>query len=89
MSTGSCRKAPKHTDLELPTGTGKTLPGLLIAEWVPRKVRKWPSGLGQSNHTRLVAASAAKLGLKTTMQPGLRSLIRPESNADLWSVLGR
>jgi len=34
--------AEKHQDtadiaLELPTGTGKTLPGLLIAEWVRRK----------------------------------------------------
>ncbi|UZK92681.1 DEAD/DEAH box helicase (plasmid) [Mycobacterium ulcerans] len=34
--------AQKHQDtadiaLELPTGTGKTLPGLLIAEWVRRK----------------------------------------------------
>jgi hypothetical protein len=34
--------AEKHTEtadlaLELPTGTGKTLPGLLIAEWVRRK----------------------------------------------------
>lgn len=57
--------------LELPTGTGKTLPGLLIAEWVRRKAEGPVLYAAPTKQlTRQVAANAEREGIPATLLVG-------------------
>jgi len=57
--------------LELPTGTGKTLPGLLIGEWVRRKAEGPVIYVTPTKQlARQVAASAEREGVPAALQIG-------------------
>lgn len=68
--------ALKHTEtsdiaLELPTGTGKTIPGLLIIDWV-RRVRRRPTAYvcPTQQLARQVVAEAEREGIPTALLIG-------------------
>lgn len=68
--------AREHTEspdvaLELPTGTGKTIPGLLIVDWV-RRVRQRPTVYACPTQllARQVAAEATREGIPTALLIG-------------------
>ena len=68
--------AEKHQDtpdlaLELPTGTGKTLPGLLIAEWVRRRFKEPVVYATPTKQlARQVAATAEREGIPAAVLTG-------------------
>src|SRR5258706_2391867 len=79
------QQSNNHKDiaLELPTGTGKTLVGLLIAEWRKRELAKRESYLFQ---TRQLAFKVGKRAIKKVMEPqelvGPKSQFKPSHFAD-------
>lgn len=72
----SYEKLPEEQNiaLELPTGTGKTAVGLLIAEWRRRKYRQRTAFLSLTNQLgQQVLQEARKLGIRTANLLGSRT----------------